>query len=51
MKHSIKLNRAHEEYTGFKGAETYTAVEKQLPEELIEKLVYTPVDMEVKAWL
>lgn len=38
MKHSIKLNRAHEEYTGFKGAETYTTVEKQLPEELIEKL-------------
>lgn len=38
MKHNIKLNRAYEEYKGFKGTATYTAVEKQLPEELIEKL-------------
>lgn len=38
MKHNIKLNRAYEEYKGFKGTGTYTAVEKQLPEKLIEEL-------------
>lgn len=38
MKHSIKLNRAMELYTGFKGTATYSAVEKQLPEKLINEL-------------
>jgi hypothetical protein len=38
MKHSIKLNRAMELYTGFKGTATYSAVEKQLPEKLVNEL-------------
>lgn len=38
MKHSIKLNRAMELYTGFKGAGTYSEVENQLPEKLVNEL-------------
>lgn len=38
MKHSIKLNRVMELYTGFKGTATYSAVEKQLPEKLVNEL-------------
>ena len=37
-KHSIKLNRAYEEYKGFKGGQTYRAIQEQVPEELIEQL-------------
>lgn len=38
MKHNIKLNRAMELYTGFKGAGTYSEVENQLPEKLVDEL-------------
>lgn len=38
MRHSIKLNRAMELYTGFKGASTYSEIEKQLPEKLVDEL-------------
>jgi hypothetical protein len=38
MKHSIKLNRAMELYTGFKGAGTYSEVENQLSEKLVNEL-------------
>lgn len=37
-KHQIKMNRAIENYTGFKGAGTLDAIKSQVPEELIERL-------------
>lgn len=37
-KHQIKINRAIEKYTGFKGGATISAITSQVPEELIERL-------------
>lgn len=37
-KHQIKMNRAIETYTGFKGGATLSAITDQVPEELIERL-------------
>lgn len=38
MNHKIKLNRAIEHYTGFKGPETLYAICKQIPDCVLEKL-------------
>ena len=38
MKHNIKINRAIEMYTGFKGSETMHCLLDGIPKELIERL-------------
>lgn len=38
MKHYIKMNRALDNYKGFKGESTINAITERVPDELIEKL-------------
>ncbi|MGN0252485.1 MAG: hypothetical protein ACI4EH_14165 [Oliverpabstia sp.] len=49
MKHSIKMNRALENYKGFKGASTISNVTERLPEELINQLTARQIALVMQA--
>ncbi len=48
-KHQIKMNRAIETYTGFKGGATLSAITDQVPEELIERLTGKEIALVMQA--
>lgn len=49
MNHSIKMNRALENYKGFKGASTIRNIADRLPEQLVEQLTARQIALVMQA--